>query len=257
MANFVLQIVDGNSKENKVALPDSGTFTIGPDPTDDDASPEGQVTEEDFLIDRTEVTVAQYAEFLNAAGNEGYFHTDMADPDLCGIVRTASRFDVVPGRDRYPIVYVNQPMAAAYAAWAGKRLPTEFEWEIAARGQEGRLYPWGDAAPTDQHTNFDFRVGHPTQVGSYPLGRTPGGVDDLLGNVWELVSDWYRTDYYRRAPEKNPKGPLFGSHHVLKGGSFHTEFAVHFIMRSATRYGKKVHPEENPAFGFRCAKDVD
>ena len=224
---------------------EGGAFTIGPDPTDDDASPEGQVTVEDFLIDRTEVTVAQYAEFLNAAGNEGYFHTDMADPDLCGIVRTASGFDVVPGRDRYPIVYVNQPMAAAYAAWAGKRLPTEFEWEISAPGQEGRLYPWGDAGPTDQHTNFDFRVGHPTQVGSYPLGRTPGGVDDLVGNVWELVEgSWANYPWSEADPQSPTRGPL------TRGGSWVTPASN---LASSYRGAWKGN---SAMVGFRCAMDL-
>ena len=224
---------------------EGGAYTIGPDPTDAIASPEGQVTVEDFLIDRYEVTVGQYADFLNATGKFGHYHPDMADPDLCGIVRTESAFIVVPGRGRYPVVYVDQQDAAAYAEWAGKRLLTEFEWEIAARGRETRLYPWGEAAPTNERTNFDFRVGHPAPVGSYPAGRSPEGVDDLVGNVWELVKgSWTIYPWSAVNPRSPTRGPL------TRGGSWVTP-----VSNLASSY-RGAWKGNSAMVGFRCAMDV-
>ena len=167
-----------------------GTFTIGPDSTDPEDSPKGEVTVRDFSIDRYEVTIAEYAEFLNAGGNDKHYMEDMADPDFCGIVKTnEGAFSVVHGKEYYPIVFMRPESAQAYAEWPGKRFPTEFEWEIAARGKQARLYPWGDAPPDNQHANFNHRIGHTTPVGTYTKGKTPEGIFDMAGNVWELCTE--------------------------------------------------------------------
>ncbi len=244
-SRFVLfELPPAPSLGSMVPVP-AGWFIMGADPEEGevgriDEQPAHRVYLDAYYIDVYEVTNLEYSKFVAATGHRAPFWWDGRD--------------VPEGQGRHPVNAVSWADAAAYATWVGKRLPTEAEWEKAARGTDGRKYPWGNIFSMSRG-NCQSKYTQP--VGNFPSGISPYGCYDMTGNVWELVSDWYRTDYYRRAPEKNPKGPLFGSHHVLKGGSFHTEFAVHFIMRSATRYGKKVHPEENPAFGFRCAKDVD
>ncbi|MCE5250915.1 SUMF1/EgtB/PvdO family nonheme iron enzyme [bacterium] len=225
-----------------------GTYTIGPDSSDPVASPAGTVTVKDFYIDRCEVTVGEFAAFLNASGGAEWYVEDMANPDFCGIVKTTDgKYAVVPGRDMYPVTLVKQGAARAYAAWAGKRLPTEFEWEIAARGSEGRLYPWGNEPPDDSRANFDYRVGYTTPVGSYEKGKTPLGVYDMAGNVWEFVDGTW-SEY---AWDKKPETPRT-SGNLMRGGSWVTP-AVN--LRSTYRDGQK--GEFTPMAGFRCAKDAE
>ena len=220
-----------------------GTFAIGPDATDPEASPRGTVTVADFRIDRYPVTIGEYVEYLNATGDEGHYHEDMADPDLAGIARTAAgAFAAVPGKELYPAVFITQDAAQGYAQWAGKRLPTEYEWEAAARGAAGRLYPWGDEEPDDHRANFEHRVGHSTPVGAYPRGSTPEGVCDLAGNVWELVDgDW--TAYPWSAVTYQPRG----SGALMRGGSWVTSAGN---LKSTYRDGWKGN---GSMVGFRCA----
>ncbi len=222
-----------------------GTFVIGPDATDAAASPQGAVTVADFRIDRCAVTIGEYAGFLNAVDDERYYHEDMADPDLAGIVRTAAgAFAAVPGKERHPVVFVDQEGARAYARWAGKRLPTEYEWEIAARGAAARAYPWGEEEPDDGRANFDFRVGHTTPVGSYPRGSTPEGVHDLAGNVWEIVEgSWAVYPWSAVTTEPPTRGAL------MRGGSWVTPRSN---LKSTYRDAWKGH---SAMVGFRCAMD--
>lgn len=228
-----------------MVLVEAGLFIMGVDP--DPGSPaEGRPDEQPahrvfldaYYIDLYEVTNAQYKRFVDDTGWR--------------IPRWWKNGVYQNGMDYHPVTGVTWDDAAAYVAWAGKRLPTEAEWEKAARGPLERRYPWGNRFNMKKG-NFQSEFTRP--VGSYPAGVSPYGCYDMAGNVWEWVYDWYRSDYYQHSPQRNPKGPPSGTHHVLKGGSYHTEFAVDFIMKSATRYGKNVYPQENPAFGFRCAKD--
>lgn len=225
-----------------------GTYTVGPDITDPEDSPAGAVTVNDFFIDRYEVTIVEFARFLNAGGNDSHYMADMADPDFCGIVkRGAGNYAVVPGKEYYPIVYVRPESAQAYASWAGKRLPGEYEWEIAARGRDMRLYPWGDQPPEPGLANYDHHVGHTAPVGSYEKGKTPEGVYDMAGNVWELLEgNW--TEYpWGRKIAGMPEG-----RQLMRGGSWVTPAAnIGSTYRSAMKYSGWA-----AMVGFRCAKDA-
>ena len=184
-------------------------------------APVRRVTVSDFSIDPYPVTVGQFARFVAADG--GYLHRghwehdgwawregeDRRDPD---------RWDEQQRHPNRPVVHVSWYEAAAYARWAEKRLPTEAQWELAARGTEGRRYPWGAATPTDRHASFGGRTESATPVGIYPDGCTPEGVHDLAGNVWEWCSDWYGS--YEAGDEMDPAGPESGKGRVLRGGAF-------------------------------------
>jgi len=166
-----------------------------------------------------------------------------------------------PGFDQHPAVNVSWDGADAYCRRSGRRLPSEAEWEKAARGPDGSIYPWGNAAPTGQLANFaDQSSGssspendgfaHSSPVGSYLAGASPYGALDMAGNVWEWVSDWYDANYYANSPAVNPQGPATGSFRVLRGGSWNGDTS---FLRAAYRGGDVPYDAVNFDFGFRCA----
>jgi len=194
--------------------------------------PRHRVTVDAFHIDRHEVTNALFERFVRATG-----HRTTAEREGDGWVYHQKdgkwQFEKISGAEwrkpqgpgssassDHPVVQVSWHDAEAYCRWAGKRLPTEAEWEKAARGTDGRRYPWGedwDAAKA----NGAMSVRATRPVGSYASGVSPYEAHDLAGNVWEWVADWFDGSYYQRSPERNPKGPDSGQFRVLRGGAWY------------------------------------
>jgi formylglycine-generating enzyme required for sulfatase activity len=210
----------------------------------EDESPQHTVTLDAFWIDQTEVTNAQYAPCV-------------ADGD-CRELSWAG--DATYNGENYPVVGVSWQDAADYCAWAGARLPTEAEWEYAARGPDGYIYPWGDTFDgarlnfCDANCTIDWSTGdddgyeETAPVGSYLDGASWCGALDMVGNVWEWVNDWYQEDYYVVSPASNPPGPESGSVKVLRGGSW---YVIPSGVRSARRYWGG--PDFGDlSLGFRC-----
>jgi formylglycine-generating enzyme required for sulfatase activity len=211
----------------------------------DDERPQRTVHVDAFAIDTVEVTNARYLTFVEATG-----HRHPPNPYGDGLLTSAK------GIERLPIVQVNWHDAADYCQWAGKRLPTEAEWEKAARGEDSRLYPWGDEPPTAERANYErewddgkaLRV-----VGSMPGGRSPYGVHDMAGNAREWVQDWYAPDYYKQAPNRNPTGPANGVLKVIRGGSWRSPLAdIGAASRGRGGFALRTH-----GTGFRCARSLD
>ncbi|TKB68087.1 MAG: formylglycine-generating enzyme family protein [Nitrospira sp.] len=222
-----------------VSIP-AGEFTMGSQDGDADERPAHKVSVDSFSIDVYEVTVGEYGDFLRSGGGH-------LPPDWNKINQSAYQ--------KRPVMGVDWADASAYCKSVGKRLPTEAEWEKAARGADGRLYPWGNDPPTSLHANFgkngssDFGALSP--VGSFEQGKSPYGVYDMAGNVWEWVSDWYDSDYYKSSPPQNPEGLPRGGFKVIRGGAWNSSERN---LRSADRYW------DPPSFrslylpGFRCVK---
>jgi formylglycine-generating enzyme len=211
------------------------------------------VTLDTYLIDIYEVTNTKYLEFVKATGHPPALD-DSCTTDACreGNLWKGSSF---PSSIRnQPVTQVSWYDAEAYCKWRSKRLPTEAEWEKAARGPSGSMYPWGNAFPKDRATyNRKWKGLHTmTNVGSYPNGVSVYGVHDMAGNVWEWVEDWYNRTYYTHGTKNNPHGYTEGEFKSLRGGSW-VNYAD--TLRSAFRRWSRPDVKFNDT-GFRCAKSV-
>lgn len=221
----------------------AGKFKMGSDGGEDNEKPVHEVLLDSFWIDQTEITNGMYALCVN----DGKCAAPGSKESL-----TRPNYYGEPKYNNYPVVLVDWNRAKTYCEWAGRRLPTEAEWEKAARGTESLVYPWGNTVPDKSLSNYGDFVGDTTEVGLYPTGASPYGALDMAGNVWEWVNDWFAADYYKDSPEANPPGPSTGRTHVLRGGAWNLN---EDLVRSTFR---GTHPSEpNLGIGFRCAMDAD
>ncbi|MDW8328325.1 MAG: SUMF1/EgtB/PvdO family nonheme iron enzyme, partial [Anaerolineales bacterium] len=238
----------------------AGEFLMGSDASFDPyiwgaETPMRAVFVDAFWIYQTEVTNAQYAACVQAGACNR--------PREAASISRETYFGN-PEFDTYPVVQVSWYQAEAYCRWAGASLPTEAQWEKAARGEDGRLFPWGNQFPDgsfanlcdESCTNFSMRVAgvndgysDTAPVASYPTGQSPYGALDMAGNVWEWVADWFDPGYYGSAPSINPAGPASGERKGMRGGSwFNGVDGVRTVVRSSRR------PDDTLfALGFRCS----
>ncbi len=232
--------VSAQSQDPSMVLVPAGEFTMGSPTGDPDERPPHQIFLDSYLIDKYEVSVEQYAVFLQESGNH--------PPSDWKAMNQLSH-------KKRPVSNVDWADATAYCKWAGKRLPTEAEWEKAARGTDGRLYPWGNEPPTSRHANYgqagSSNHGALAPVGSFEAGKSPYGLYDMAGNVWEWVSDWYDHDYYGVSPLRNPEGPPTGGYKGIRGGSWNSSPRA---LRSADRYWDPPSFRSQYLPGFRCAQ---
>ncbi len=188
----------------------AGKFNMGKEDNIESADgPRHTVYLEDYWIDQTDVTNAMFAKCVQAG--------------QCTFDVQHAATDIHFGNPEYvdhPVVYITWYQAVAYCQWANRRLPSEAEWEKAARGTDERPFPWGRKPVDPTLANYNDNIGDTTPVGKYPLGASPYGLLDMAGNVRQWVADWFDALFYRNSPLQNPLGPGLGEKRVLRGGSF-------------------------------------
>jgi formylglycine-generating enzyme required for sulfatase activity len=230
--------VIGKDGAPAVLIP-AGSFVMG----DNETSPRREIFVDAFYMDKFEITVGRYAKFLEATGH-------VRPPEEWETVKIQSDGEL-------PVVGVDWGDAASYCQWAGKRLPTDAEWEKAARGADERKYPWGNETPTPERARYGRPYENPVykdgvaRVGSYPKGMSPFGVFDLSGNVTEWVADWF-SESFPINEARNPKGPESGTGRVLRGGGWYDP--AERISAARRMYASSSNRADD--IGFRCAADV-
>ena len=260
LAQEIIQVQTPAGTMHELAHVPAGYFAMGSAEGRADEQPVHQVYLDDFYIDRFEVNNDQYAAFLNDIGHnedgEGHLLLDIFDADAQ--IRYGERYAPIPSAAQRPVAEVSWYGARAYCTWTNMQLPTEAMWEKAARGTDGRIYPWGNSIDRsranygkegccrgdDSDGFFDS-----APVGSYQRGVSPYGAYDMGGNVWEWVVDWYGEDYYVQSPDRDPQGPDAGISRVLRGGSMSSDS---YRLRTTDRSG--LPPSATYLIvGFRCA----
>ena len=233
--------------ENMIRIP-AGWFTMGSENRGPDEKPVHRVYLDAYDIGRYEVTNEEYYKFWKATGE----HKPENFSDEHGIGMWHDRALKFP---RHPVVGVSWSDAVAYAKWVGMRLPTEAEWEKAARGLTDRLWPWGGALKPYANT-WNGKDGYDNTIaraGSFPDGKSYYGAMDMAGNVWEWTADRYNDVYYTYSPKRNPKGPDTGSWRVIRGGAW-----IDNINRCTTTFRLQFYPGLKTSFiGFRLARTVE
>lgn len=244
------QVVTPAGSVHEMVLIPSGVFVMGYNGGDqENQMPAHDVSLPAYYIDKYEVQNAQYSAFVATTSAQAPRYVN----------------DATLNQPNQPVVGVTWAEARDYCAWAGLRLPTEAEWEKAARGTDERLYPWGNMLPdgmlanfADKNANLDWRelsvddgYGFSAPVGNYITGASPYGVYDLSGNVWEWVSDWYDPNYYKSSSSENPKGPIEGVNRVIRGGSWYSR-----ITALGATFRLFHEPGHGTLYvGFRCVRD--
>jgi formylglycine-generating enzyme required for sulfatase activity len=223
----------------------AGEFTMGSNEYSD-AQPVHTVYLDDYWIDQTEVTNVQYTACVDAGA---------CDPPRSSSSSTRASYYGDSEYDDYPVVWVSWYDADTFCTWRDARLPTEAEWEKAARGTDGRTYPWGEGISCSQANYGTGCIGDTSAVGSTsPDGDSPYGAFDMAGNAWEWVADWYGEDYYSSpGANENPTGPSSGDYRVERGGAWNV--TNERFVRAASR--GRLPPSDGNHFniGFRCARD--
>jgi formylglycine-generating enzyme required for sulfatase activity len=242
----------------QVFIPE-GTFRMGGLDVHASANekPAHNVTLSAFWMDQLEVTNGMYALCVAAGACE--------PPHLLKSQRRLDYYNNPEFKD-YPVSYVTWGQATSYCTWAGRRLPTEAEWERAARGDDFRTFPWGEDKPDATLANFNFMVGDTTRVGTYAAGASPYGVMDMAGNVAEWVNDFFVIGSYQTDETLNPTGPAesYTYQRVVRGGSLgDAEINIRVSKRSSVAGPNPTNlldpagliGEYSPRIGFRCAMD--
>jgi serine/threonine-protein kinase len=229
----------------------AGEFVMGLDDPEElsrshalDLRPPQMVYLDAFWIDRTEVTNGMYELCVEAGACEPPFKPPFT---------TRVEYYGNPAYADYPVVGVRWEGANVYCAWAGRRLPTEAEWEKAARGTDRRIYPWGDEAPRCTLVNYLPCYGDTMAVGSLPAGASPYGALDMAGNAWEWVADWYEPEAYPTPFPVKGQEPVTETLHVVRGGSWGD---METVLQSGVRFAGWPIDELSIGFGFRCMRDA-
>lgn len=223
-----------------------------------DEKPVHKVDMKGYWIDKVEVTNAMYLLCLQAG---------VCSPPQAISSETRQSYFNNPEFNDYPVANVTWDSAKQYCTWAGRRLPTEAEWEYAARGSTINTYPWGEEKPDSTRANFNYMVGDTQRVGNFGAGASPFGILDMAGNVNEWVSDFYNSEYYASGAASNPTGPIARSayfNRVVRGGSYaDAEVDIRIANRAAVlgpnfdaELGSSAYLGDfSPRIGFRCASD--